>query len=43
MDGNGRWARQKGLPRAIGHQEGVKSLHEAVETLDDVGVKYLTA
>ena len=43
MDGNGRWAKQKGLPRAIGHQEGVKSLHEAVETLDDVGVKYLTA
>ena len=35
MDGNGRWAKQKGLPRAIGHQEGVKSLHEAVETLDD--------
>jgi len=43
MDGNGRWAKQKGLPRAIGHQEGVKSLHEAVETGDDAGVKYLTA
>jgi undecaprenyl diphosphate synthase len=43
MDGNGRWAKKRGLPRAIGHQEGVKSLHEAVETLDDAGVKYLTA
>ena len=43
MDGNGRWAKQKGLPRALGHQEGVKSLHEAVETLDDLGVRYLTA
>jgi undecaprenyl diphosphate synthase len=43
MDGNGRWAKQRGLPRAIGHQEGVKSLHEMVEVCDDVGVKYLTA
>jgi undecaprenyl diphosphate synthase len=42
-DGNGRWAKQKGLPRALGHQEGVKSLHEMVEGCDDVGVKYLTA
>lgn len=43
MDGNGRWAKKKGLPRAIGHQEGVKSLHEAVVTGHDAGVKYLTA
>jgi len=43
MDGNGRWAKKKGLPRAIGHQEGVKSLHQAVETLKDAGVKCLTA
>ena len=43
MDGNGRWAKKKGLPRAIGHQEGVKSLHEAVKAGHDVGVKYLTA
>jgi undecaprenyl diphosphate synthase len=43
MDGNGRWASKRGLPRAVGHQEGVKSLHEAVETCDDAGVKYLTA
>jgi undecaprenyl diphosphate synthase len=43
MDGNGRWAKQKSLPRAIGHQEGVKSIHEMVETCDGVGVKYLTA
>jgi undecaprenyl diphosphate synthase len=43
MDGNGRWARQRGLPRAFGHQQGVKSLHEAVEVCDEVGVQYLTA
>ncbi len=43
MDGNGRWARQRGLPRAFGHQQGVRSLHEAVEVCDEVGVKYLTA
>ncbi len=43
MDGNGRWARQRGLPRAFGHQQGVKALHEAVEVCDEVGVKYLTA
>jgi len=43
MDGNGRWAKKRGLPRAFGHQEGVKALHEAVETLDKLGTKYLTA
>lgn len=43
MDGNGRWARQRGLPRAFGHQEGVKALHEAVDTCAAVGVSYLTA
>jgi undecaprenyl diphosphate synthase len=43
MDGNGRWARQRGLPRALGHQEGVRSLHEVVETCRDNNVGYLTA
>jgi undecaprenyl diphosphate synthase len=43
MDGNGRWARARGLPRGLGHQEGVKSLREAVETCSDAGVRYLTA
>jgi undecaprenyl diphosphate synthase len=43
MDGNGRWARQRGLPRAFGHQEGVKALHEAVEVCNDLGIRYLTA
>ncbi len=42
MDGNGRWARRRGLPRAIGHREGVKALHEAVQVCGDIGVKYLT-
>jgi undecaprenyl diphosphate synthase len=43
MDGNGRWARQRGLPRLLGHREGVKSLHEAVQVCGDIGVGYLTA
>lgn len=42
MDGNGRWARQRGLPRVVGHREGVKSLREIVRTCAEVGVKYLT-
>jgi undecaprenyl diphosphate synthase len=43
LDGNGRWAKKRGLPRAIGHQEGVKALHEVVDTCKDEGVGYLTA
>lgn len=43
MDGNGRWAKKRGLPRAIGHQEGVKALHEVVDACDKAGVGYLTA
>jgi undecaprenyl diphosphate synthase len=43
MDGNGRWAKKRGLPRAIGHQEGVKALHEVVDTCKDAGIGYLTA
>ncbi len=42
MDGNGRWARRRGLPRALGHREGVKALHEVVQACSDTGVKYLT-
>ncbi len=42
MDGNGRWAHRHSLPRALGHQQGVKALHEAVRTCGDIGVKYLT-
>lgn len=42
MDGNGRWARKIGLPRVLGHREGVNSVKEVVRTCGEIGVKYLT-
>lgn len=42
MDGNGRWAQRRGLPRIAGHHEGVNSVRDIVETCGQVGVKYLT-
>ncbi|UWG98517.1 isoprenyl transferase [Dehalobacter sp. DCM] len=42
MDGNGRWAQKKGLPRAIGHRAGVEALREIVRGSNDLGIKYLT-
>jgi len=42
MDGNGRWAKQHGMPRSIGHREGAKSVRDIVETSSVVGIKYLT-
>ncbi len=42
MDGNGRWARQRGLDRVEGHIRGVASVREAVRTAKDNGVEYLT-
>lgn len=42
MDGNGRWAKSKGLPRIAGHKVGADSLKEAVKTCAEIGVKYLT-
>ncbi len=42
MDGNGRWARERGLPRVAGHREGVSSVREIVRTCGQLGVKYLT-
>lgn len=42
MDGNGRWARQRGLPRHAGHREGMKSVREALEGSVDLGVEVLT-
>ncbi len=42
MDGNGRWAKQKGQERIFGHERGVKSVREAVEAAAEVGVKFLT-
>jgi len=42
MDGNGRWAQKRGLPRTEGHKEGAKSVDEIVETARQIGIKYLT-
>jgi len=42
MDGNGRWARQRGLERIFGHQQGVNALREVIETAAELGIKYLT-
>ncbi|WP_411845429.1 isoprenyl transferase [Roseibacillus persicicus] len=42
MDGNGRWAKERGLPRRDGHRAGAESVREAVETCKELGVKYLT-
>ncbi|MCE7926591.1 MAG: di-trans,poly-cis-decaprenylcistransferase [Haliscomenobacteraceae bacterium CHB4] len=42
MDGNGRWAKQKGMPRVLGHRSGVKSVREVTEAAAEIGVQYLT-
>lgn len=42
MDGNGRWAQKKGMPRAVGHRAGVESLKNIVRCCDEIGVKYFT-
>ncbi len=42
MDGNGRWAKKKGMARIFGHQNALKAVRETVETAAEIGVKYLT-
>ena len=42
MDGNGRWAKQRGMPRVEGHRNGVESVRAIVRACGEVGVKYLT-
>ncbi|MCH2332424.1 MAG: isoprenyl transferase [Roseibacillus sp.] len=42
MDGNGRWAREKGLPRRDGHRAGAESVREVVEACKKIGVRFLT-
>jgi undecaprenyl diphosphate synthase len=42
MDGNGRWAKSRGLPRTMGHKAGVNALREAVRNAADFGISYLT-
>jgi undecaprenyl diphosphate synthase len=43
MDGNGRWAQQRGLPRTAGHKAGVEALRTVVKACPDLGVEVLTA
>lgn len=42
MDGNGRWAQKRGLPRTLGHKQGVEAVREAVKAARDIGIEYLT-
>lgn len=42
MDGNGRWAKRRGLPRQVGHPKGVDAIRRVVEAAPDQGIRYLT-
>ena len=42
MDGNGRWAKEKNLPRISGHRQGINSVREITRVCGEIGVKYLT-
>lgn len=42
MDGNGRWAERRGVPRALGHREGVQALRRTIKAAPEMGVKCLT-
>ena len=42
MDGNGRWAKQRSLPRIAGHREGVNSVQEITRICGEIGIKHLT-
>ncbi|MFM1813642.1 MAG: undecaprenyl pyrophosphate synthase [Pseudomonadota bacterium] len=42
MDGNGRWANARGLPRSLGHREGVEAVRRTVRAAIEIGIEYLT-
>ncbi len=42
MDGNGRWAKMRSLPRIAGHRAGMKTVKEIVKAADEIGIKYMT-
>ena len=42
MDGNGRWAKKRGLPRTLGHREGAKRIQKTLEKFRELGVHYVT-
>lgn len=42
MDGNGRWAKQRGFPRLAGHRAGIESVREVIRAASEIGIRYLT-
>ncbi len=42
MDGNGRWAKKRGLPRKAGHTEGARTFRKITRYCSEIGIKYLT-
>ena len=42
MDGNGRWAKERGLPRSVGHRKGVEAVRRTVQAAIELGIPYLT-
>jgi undecaprenyl diphosphate synthase len=42
MDGNGRWARLRGLPRVMGHSAGIKAVRKVIKSSRELGIKYVT-
>ena len=42
LDGNGRWAKKRGMPRSFGHVKGCENLEDICEVAKELGVKYLT-
>lgn len=42
MDGNGRWAKKRGMPRSVGHKKGAETVKEITRAAGEIGVKYLT-
>ncbi|MFH1428154.1 MAG: isoprenyl transferase [Candidatus Margulisiibacteriota bacterium] len=42
MDGNGRWAEKRKLPRTLGHKQGVQALKRTIKSCQDIGIKYLS-
>ena len=42
LDGNGRWAKAKGMPRSYGHMQGSKAVEDILVDARDIGIKYLT-
>ena len=42
MDGNGRWAKKRGLPRSTGHSKGADTLKKIVTECNNIGIKYIT-